>query len=108
MRDYKLHSLKLTLYPLPPPGSGPDYTPASLSSLVPTDPTTLADPPLTPTETSLSVFGILAFVEKLEEAFPSLKSVEVRVVRPGSLKEDFVLFSQGDGGEAILVDSTCR
>ncbi|KAL1952133.1 hypothetical protein VTO73DRAFT_1282 [Trametes versicolor] len=108
MRDYKLHSLKLTLYPLPPPGSGPDYTPASLSTLVPTDPTTFAAPPLSPTETSLSVFGILAFVEKLEEAFPSLKFAEIRVVRPGSWKEDFVRLSKGDDGEAILVDSTCR
>lgn len=108
MRDYKLHSLKLTLYPLPPPGSSPDDTPASLSTLVPTDPTTLTDPPLNPTETSLSVFGLLAFVEKLEEAFPSLKSAEIRVVRPGSWKEDFVLFSKGADGEAIFVDSTCR
>lgn len=63
---------------------------------------------MNPTETSLSVFGLLAFVEKLEDALPSLKSAEIRVVRPGSLKEDFVLLSKGEDGEGILAHSTSR
>lgn len=105
MRDYKLQSLKLCLYPLPSPGSSPADASASLSTAVPTAPTALADPPLSPTETSLSVFDLLSFAEKLKGAFPNLKSAEIRVVRPGSLKEDLVLFSKGNDGEAILSHS---
>lgn len=106
MRDYKLQSLKLCLYPLPSPGSSPADASASLSTPVLTDPTTLTDPPLSPTETSLSVFDLLPFAEKLKGALPKLKSAEIRVVRPGSLKEDVVLLRKGDGGEAILAHST--
>lgn len=108
MRDYRLQSLKLSVYPLPSPGSSPVDASASLSTLVATDPTMLADPPLSLTETSLSVFDLLVFAEKLKGALPSLKSAEIHVVRPASFKEDFVLLSKGDGGEAILAQSTCR